>query len=51
MINGERILLWPCKNCGDENKEESLTCEFCDAPRFDEIGESGDNIGFRGPIL
>jgi uncharacterized membrane protein YvbJ len=43
MINSERILLWPCKNCGHENKEDSVTCEFCGALRFDEIGDSGDN--------
>jgi len=37
------IILWNCKNCGHENKEESVTCEFCGALRFDEIGDSLDN--------
>lgn len=37
------IVMWPCKNCGHENKEESVTCEFCGTLRFDEIGDSGDN--------
>jgi uncharacterized membrane protein YvbJ len=35
--------MWPCKNCGHENKEESVACKFCGTLRFDEIGYSGDN--------
>ena len=35
--------MWNCKNCGHENKEESVTCEFCGALRFDEIGDSLDH--------
>jgi len=35
--------LWPCKNCGYENKEDSVACEFCGALRFNEVGDSGDN--------
>jgi hypothetical protein len=42
--NVERdIVLLPFKNCGHENKEESIACEFCGTLRFDEIGVSGDN--------
>lgn len=39
----EANVLWPCKNCGRENNEDSAACELCGALRFDEIGDSGDN--------
>ena len=44
-VNSEKeaINLWSCKNCGRENKEDSVTCEFCGALRFDEVGDFGDN--------
>ena len=35
--------MWVCKNCGHENKEDLVACEFCGALRFDEIGDSGDS--------
>jgi hypothetical protein len=31
------------RNCGNENKEESVICEFCGDLKFNEIGALGDN--------